>query len=161
MKKTITIICVLLLVAAVVGFTLITSANAKKAEEIHETFLGLTFRGTGEDDGGFARDYKNGELNEYATYWKTTTKCSLIFNEDGTVGYTQKVNEVVLAYPRIIEEPKDREYEDEGTYSSFEIKVEFDGDVILILGGREYVVWWDEEENRPLRIWDYKGVDLH
>ena len=117
MKKIITIICVLLLVGALVSFMLITSANTKKAEEIHDAFLGLTFRGTEEDDDGFSRDRKKGELDEYTTYWVTTTNCLLAFKEDGTVDYTQKVNKVVLAYPRFIEKPKDYEYEDKGTYS--------------------------------------------
>lgn len=161
MKKVITIIGIVLLIVAVVGFVLITSTNAKKAEEIHERFLGQSFRGTAEDDEGFARDARNGNLNGYTTYWKKTTKCALSFNEDGTVDYTYKYHQTPLAYPALLGKPEDSGYEHDGTYPSFEVKVELDGDIILLIGGEECVVMWDHLENRPDRIWGYKGVDLY
>lgn len=148
---------VLLLV--IVIFSCITSANNKKAAEIYNNFLGQSFSGSIEDDDGFSRAYSNGNLNQYMTYWKTTEKNTLRFNDDGTVYYTSLYDMTVLAYPKSISEPDGYHNEYDGTYSSFSVSVALDGTVYVKIGYHTCEVYVDSN-NVPQSIYDYDGMTL-
>lgn len=160
-KKKIAIISIVGIVVLLVILILsaITSSNNKKAEEIYNNFLGQSFSGSIEDDDGFSRAYSNGNLNQYMTYWKTTDKQTLKFNNDGTVYYTSLYDRTVLAYPKSISEPDGYHNEYDGTYGSFSVSVSLDGTVYVKIGYHTCEVSVDSN-NVPQLIYDYDGMTL-
>ena len=160
-KKKIAIISIVGIVVLLVILILsaITSSNNKKAEEIYNNFLGQSFSGSIEDDDGFSRAYSNGNLNQYMTYWKTTDKKTLKFNNDVTVYYTSLHDMTVLAYPKSISEPDGYHNEYDGTYDSFSVYVSLDGTVYVKIGYHTCEVSVDSN-NVPQSIYDYDGMTL-
>ena len=143
------------IIATIIGILVSKiNANKKVADEIYNNFLGKTFDGKFEDDDGFVYAYNHNSLNEYTTYWKTTNKYSLTFNEDGTVYYESTSDMTVLAYPKIISKPEGYHGEYDNTYSSFSIEVTLSGDVYIELDGSKYKVNV-EDNNIPISIDSY------
>lgn len=160
MKKKIYLTIAVIFALVIVIAISITISNNKKANEIYQNCLGLTFTGKNEDDNGFASDYRRGTLDEYNVYYLDETECTLTFNEDGTVDWFKESDGTVLAFPEIIEKPDDYHYEDSGSYDSFSFSVSLNGKIFLLLGEESFVVAVDEN-NVLWRIWDFKGADLH
>ena len=139
----------------------ITYSNNKKAEEIYNNFLGLSFSGTDEDDNGFYSGYSRGDLDSYKVYYLEKTKERLVFNEDGTVYYESSISNTVLAYPKFYSiAPSGYNDSYDGTYDSFEVLVSFDGTVYVKFGSNKCRISVDSN-NVPQAIYDYFDVDLH
>ena len=149
-------IIVVFLTIALVGKI---SANNKIAEEIYQNFLEKEFKGEEEDDNGFYYDYRSNSLNPYMTYWLDTEKRTLTFNKDGSIYYTYVSDKTVLAYPSSMSEPEGSHYENDGTYSSFDVRVALNGDVYLELGTESYQVSVNDD-NVPTMIFGYHGMTL-
>lgn len=154
----ISIICTTVL-SVILILSAIKSSNNKKAEEIYNNFLGQSFSGSIEDDDGFSRAYSNGKLNPYLTYWKTTKKRTLKFNNDGTVYYTSLYDMTVLAYPESSYAPDGYHSEYDGTYDSFSVSVSLDGTVYLKIGYQTYEVSVNSN-NVPQSIYGYHEMTL-
>ena len=161
MKKVciaITVIVAIAMLAVGIG---ITTSNRKKADEIYQNCLGMTFKGTEEDDHGFADNYAKGTLAVYAVHYLDEASCTLTFNEDGSVDWSKESDKVVLAFPKNLPEPEDYHYEDSGHYDSFQILIDLKGNVSLLLGETDKFDAAADSNNVLWRIWDFKGVDVH
>lgn len=137
----------------------ITSVNIKRADIIYQNFLGESFVGEFKDDHGFAQAALNDSLNNYRTYWLETEKRTVAFRNDGSVYYTAKTDMTALAYPSSISKPDGYHNEYDGTFSSFDVRVELNGDVYVEIGASSYLVTVDEN-NVPKKIHDYHGMTL-
>ena len=161
-NNTIAIITIIstILISVLVVLTCMISANNKKATEIYNNFLGKSFSGSTKDDDGFAWAYLHGNLDQYRTYWETVEKKTLKFNDDGTVYFTSLTDMKVLAYPRVISEPRGIHNEYDGTLSSFSVSVTLNGTVYVKMGYHKCKVYVDSN-NVPQAIYNYDGMTLN
>ena len=93
------------------------------------------------------------------TYWLDTEKRTLTFNKDGSIYYTYVSDKTVLAYPSSMSEPEGSHYENDGTYSSFDVRVALNGDVYLEFDTESYQVSVNDD-NVPTMIFGYHGMTL-
>lgn len=161
-KKNLGIIAVCV-IAAITIISLILgnaiSANKKRTDIIYQNFLGKTFDGKMKDDDGFLSAYENNSLNKYMTYWLTTEEKSLTFKNDGGVYYTSLYDMTAVAYPSSISKPEGYHNEYDGTYNSFSVRVNWDGEVYVEIGATSYKVTVNNN-NIPITIHDYYGMTL-
>lgn len=158
MKKILSIWLVVICMLALLPGCGTSGENQKRAEEIYQNFLGKSFSGKDEDDGGFYSDYMSNSLDPYKIYWNNITKRELKFRKNGTVDYAYAYEMVVLAYPSQMSEPDDYESSNEFQYDTFEIVVKGKDKIFLKLGNSSYEVTVNEN-NVPIRI-DYEGTLL-
>ena len=147
-------------VVVLIGVFIVNSKNSKQADEIYQNFIGTTFRGQRNDDGGFASGYIHGNLDQYKTYYDSTDIYALFFNEDGTVDEFVSFDKKLLAYPQFIDKPQNSHVEDERTYDSFSIYFDSYGEPFIELEGGTSCPISIDENNVPHEINDYYGIDL-